>query len=222
MYSFANLKPSTATLPYQLGTPLAELDSRRVTISGFEANDPRSGRTSTATAARRATITGFEANDPRSAGQPVARAATNRRITFGSSSPTVPMTSNLDFGTLAPRSGNPLFPTSATEFLRTASFGRSTSDTRVTSPGTYDDAILRAGREVERIQKVQTATIDGGTGTLDSLRQGARDILASLGSSGDGEIIQASWGDGDGGGINPLWIAGAAVVAGLIYYNVAK
>ena len=82
---------------------------------------------------------------------------------------------------------------------------------------------MRAGRAVDAIPKVSTGNIDGGSSTLSTLKNLAKSALANMGSSGDGEIVQASYGGVDGSGsINPLWIAGAAIAAGAIYYVAAK
>lgn len=162
------------------------------------------------------------------AGQPNAKRATNSLpLSFGSTVPKYsdPFASgaNLSYGSAVPagKSTTSFFPT-AKDFLSLASFGFEAGDTRNERPDVYDDAILRAGRAVEAIPKVSTGNIDGGTSTLSTLKNLAKTALANMGSSGDGEIIQASYGGDNGGGINPLWIAGAAVAAGALYYVAAK
>lgn len=204
--SFGNLLPPTKKQPFQLAYPVGDL---RNDISVYDDEIMRRTRN-------------------KSAGQPNAKAATNSLpLSFGSTVPKYsdPFASgaNLSYGSAVPagKSTTSFFP-SAKDFLSLASFGFEAGDTRNEHPGVYDDAILRAGRAVEAIPKVSTGNIDGGTSTLSTLKNLAKTALANMGSSGDGEIIQASYADDSGGGINPLWIAGAAVAAGALYYVAAK
>lgn len=164
----------------------------------------------------------------RTAGQPNAKAATNRLpLSFGSTVPKYsdPFASGerLTYGPKVEAKGNTTsFLPKVSDFLSFASFGMDAGDTRSSAPQVYDDGILRASRAVEPIPKVNTGTIDGGTSMLSTLKDLARASLANMGSSGDGEMVtQASFVD-DGGGINPLWVAGAAVAAGVLYYAYAK
>lgn len=111
----------------------------------------------------------------------------------------------------------------ASDFLKLASFGQSLSDTR-SNPQVYDDGILRAGRAIENTPELHTADIAGGTSTLDGLKNMAKGILANMGSQGDGELVatQVSYPATAGGKINPVWIAGAALAAGALYYVATK
>ncbi len=206
--SFGNLIPSgTVKMPYSLGYPVG--DTR---------NNPAIYDDAILRAAR-----------TNSAGQPNAKAASNALpLSYGSTVPKYsdPFASgqNLSYGgaVQSDKKTTSLFP-SVSDFLSLASFGFEAGDTRNENPGVYDDAILRAGRAVDAIPKVSTGNIDGGTSTLSNLKNLAKAALANMGSSGDGEIVQASYGGVDGSGsINPLWIAGAAIAAGAIYYVAAK
>lgn len=96
----------------------------------------------------------------------------------------------------------------------------------------YDDAILRAARTasatVAPIPTVHTAQQDGSSDALSTVGMMAKSIFSNMGSSGDGEIVPVSVVTSTGGsnsplgGINPLWIAGGAVAAGLLYYVASK
>ncbi len=206
--SFGNLIPasSAAKMPFSLGYPVGDT---RNNPSVYDDEILRRARNT-------------------SAGQPNAKKAQNTRPL--SYSTTVPKYSdpfasgaNLSYGSAVPagKSTTSFFP-SAKDFLSLASFGFEAGDTRNESPGVYDDAILRAGRAVDPIPKVSTGNIDGGSDTLSTLKGLAKAALANMGSSGDGEITTVSYGGDSGGGINPLWIAGAAVAAGAVYYMAAK
>lgn len=205
--SFGNLIPSSSVkMPFSLGYPVGDTRNNPAVYDDE--------------ILRRARNT--------SAGQPNAKKATNALpLSYGSTVPkyTDPFASgaNLSYGSAVPtgKSTTSFFP-SAKDFLSLASFGFEAGDTRNEHPDVYDDAILRAGRAVDPIPKVSTGNIDGGTSTLSTLKNLAKTALANMGSSGDGEIIQASYGGDNGGGINPLWIAGAAVAAGAVYYMAAK
>lgn len=205
--SFGNLIPSSSVkMPFSLGYPVG--DTR---------NDPSVYDDEILRRARKT-----------SAGQPNAKKATNALpLSYGATVPKYsdPFASgaNLSYGNAVPKgkSTTSFFP-SAKDFLSLASFGFEAGDTRNEHPDVYDDAILRRGREIEAIPKVSTGNIDGGSDTLSTLKGLAKAALANMGSSGDGEVIQASYGGDSGGGINPLWIAGAAVAAGAIYYVAAK
>lgn len=206
--SFGNLIPSSSVkMPFSLGYPVG--DTR---------NDPSVYDDEILRRARNT-----------SAGQPNAKSASNALpLSYGSTVPKYsdPFASgaNLSYGSAVPagKSTTSFFP-SAKDFLSLASFGFEAGDTRNEHPDVYDDAILRAGRAVDPIPKVSTGNIDGGSDTLSILKGLAKNALANMGSSGDGEITTVSYGGGDtGGGINPLWIAGAAVAAGAIYYVAAK
>lgn len=207
--SFGNLIPSSSVkMPFSLGYPVGDT---RNNPSVYDDEILRRARNT-------------------SAGQPNAKKAQNPSpvLSYGSTVPKYsdPFASgqNLSYGSAVPKSKTTtsFFP-SAKDFLSLASFGFEAGDTRNENPDVYDDAILRAGRAVDPIPKVSTGNIDGGSSTLSVLKGLAQSALANMGSSGDGEIIQASYGgDDSGGGINPLWIAGAAVAAGAVYYMAAK
>lgn len=96
----------------------------------------------------------------------------------------------------------------------------------------YDDAIMRAARTasatVATIPTVNTVQKDGSSDALSVVEMLAKAISSNMGSSGDGEIVPVSVVTSTGGsadmlgGINPLWIAGGAVAAGLLYYVASK
>lgn len=111
----------------------------------------------------------------------------------------------------------------ASDWLKLASFGQSLTDTR-SNPTVYDDGILRAGRAIESTPELYTADISGGTSTLDGLKNMAKGILANIGSKGDGDLVatEVAYGGNQSGGINPLYIAGAAIAAGALYYVASK
>lgn len=96
----------------------------------------------------------------------------------------------------------------------------------------YDDAIMRAARSasatVAPIPSVHTAQQDGSSNALGLVGGMAKAIMSNMGSTGDGEVVPVSVVTSTGGsadmlgGINPLWIAGAAVGAGILYYVASK
>jgi hypothetical protein len=69
-----------------------------------------------------------------------------------------------------------------------------------------------------------TVNVDGGSDFLSKLSGLANMVSAVTGSSGDGNVqpTQASYQQGGAGGINPLYIAGAAVAVGAAYYLLAR
>lgn len=204
--SFGNLvKPSTATIPFSLGLPVGDT---RADKSIYDDGILRAARNTSSVG-------------------PVAKTATNVPLSFGTSVPKYsdPFASgqNLSYGSAAPSGGtmvSSLFGT-ASDFLSLASFGSDEGDTR-NIPGVYDDGILRAGRQVSPIPAVHTATIDGGTGMMSVLKDAAKSALAGMGNSGDGDLVPVQYSNAEGGGINPLWIAGAAIGAGVLYFALAK
>lgn len=205
MFSFGKLPTSSFDLPYSMGTNAPGID------------DARAART------RGETI-----KYPK-AGQPVAKAATNKLpLSFGTAVPKMSDTfsqgTKVSFPKSIGKKKNPFgFGTDADSFFSLASFGQSVDDTR-SNNSVYDDAILRRSRVPQPIPTVHTARIDGGTKILSTLKGLAAETLKNMGSSGDGDLVPVSYTTqgSQTGGFNPLWIAGAAVAAGAIYYVASK
>ncbi|AUQ50009.1 hypothetical protein PhaeoP83_01736 [Phaeobacter inhibens] len=152
--------------------------------------------------------------------QNTARDVSMQNYSFGSNigttgvAPSVP----LSFPASVPKGRNPL--TSLGSFFSNMTFGQpvnSAGPTAQTSPGWGTSP-------VQPIPQVNTANGDGSTGSLTGLANLAQSIFANMGNSGDGDVVPVAYSPQAeaSGGINPLWIAAAAVGAGVIYYAAAK
>lgn len=108
-------------------------------------------------------------------------------------------------------------------FLSGITSGLSGNSSRVHSKvdyalGTPVGSALPASAGVDLAQH-----IDGGARNLSSLKALGQQITGALGSSGDGDIIPASYGGtAQGGGIDPAMIAIMALAAGVVVYAVTK
>ena len=159
-----------------------------------------------------------------STGTPTATRAANRPpLSFGSLVPSGGTTGPFERNTrLSLPSSVPQGNTSnlfnVSDFLRTASFGIPVNDTRA-DRAVYDDAILRSARNpVQPIPQVHTATIDGGAGISGALKRAAQDVLAGIGSRGDGDVVPVAFGGTQGGDNTLLYVAGAAALGLVAYY----
>jgi len=154
--------------------------------------------------------------------------AAKPRVTFGSSVPSMGATSS---------SGNKVsFGNSVSKIGNLFSFFGSTADdyslgTPVATYGIDDQrAAVSQGRAVPAVNSpvmpipsMTTVDGDGSTPSIGGFKDVAGSIFAAMGSSGDDRLVtQASATSSNLPEFNPMWIAAAAVAAGVIYYAVAK
>lgn len=121
------------------------------------------------------------------------------------------------------RQSSSTFFESAGDFLSGASFGTAVGDLR-NSPGIYPDAILRTAGQAANAAGLSVPTRNSTDGfKLDNIKNIAKGILGSIGSSGDGpQVVPVSYQEERGGETNYLLIAVGVLAAGGLAYAVTR